>query len=506
MTLLYDWLKKAAKAQGNNKALVYRDNYLSWRGLLHRVDRRAQEFKAMGIKKDAWVGLMLGNVPDFVILALALSKIDAAIVPIDPTTGARELELMLAAAPVRALVTRPRGSEGSITASGASTPQLAPTPRGRGSRVTQPPVPEPPPEEVPEIRRRLQGTLLTCSVFKRPTPKRTHKPALILFTADSLGDPKGVVRTAENLSAITDNSVETLNVTEQSKILTAVPLYHAYGWDIGLLPALKTGATVHLEEEISARRVGKILREHEIDILPGTPLMYSELGRLPTAKLLTAKSPRFLSSGSKLDPEIATIFAEKYGVKVMSAYQSTEAGLVSLDDKAKSPKTVGKPVSGIELKVTLPTGKPAGSKEGIIWVKGKSLSPESIGPYTEIDPKTKARKLVGIGETDKGGWYRTGDLGKFDRSSRLTLTGREDDLVKVEGKRVALGEVEGCLESFAKVKAAQARVEDDPLTGAVVVARVVAKARCQAEEIIDHCARNLAPYKVPRRIEFCDAI
>ena len=44
MTLLYDWLKKAAKAQGNNKAVVYRDNYLSWRGLLHRVDRRAQEF------------------------------------------------------------------------------------------------------------------------------------------------------------------------------------------------------------------------------------------------------------------------------------------------------------------------------------------------------------------------------------------------------------------------------------------------------------------------------
>ena len=93
MTLLYDWLKKAAKVQGNNKAVVYRDNYLSWRGLLHRVDRRAQEFKSMGIKEGAWVGLMLGNVPDFVILALALSRLDAAIVPIDPTTGGRELEL-----------------------------------------------------------------------------------------------------------------------------------------------------------------------------------------------------------------------------------------------------------------------------------------------------------------------------------------------------------------------------------------------------------------------------
>ena len=108
MSQLYDWLKKAAKARGNAKALVYRDNYLSWRGLLHRVDRRAQEFKSMGIKEGAWVGLMLGNVPDFVILALALSKLDSSIVPIDPTTGSRELELILAAAPLRAAGLRRR--------------------------------------------------------------------------------------------------------------------------------------------------------------------------------------------------------------------------------------------------------------------------------------------------------------------------------------------------------------------------------------------------------------
>ena len=147
MTLLYDWLKTSAKARGNNKALVYRDNYLSWRGLLHRVDRRAQEFKSMGIKEGEWVGLMLGNVPDFVILGLALSKLGAVVIPIDPTTGTRELELILAAAPLRALITRPRGSE----ATGAMpTP---PAPDGE--------------DEVPEIRRRLQGTLLTCSVFKR---------------------------------------------------------------------------------------------------------------------------------------------------------------------------------------------------------------------------------------------------------------------------------------------------------------------------------------------------
>ena len=88
----------------------------------------------------------------------------------------------------------------------------------------------------------------------------------------------------------------------------------------------------------------------------------------------------------------------------------------------------------------------------------------------------------------------------------MVITGREDDLVKVDGKRLALGEVEGCLEAFPKVKAAQARVVTDDLGGPMVVARVVRAGVCRAEDIIDHCARNLAPYKVPRQIEFCEVI
>jgi acyl-CoA synthetase (AMP-forming)/AMP-acid ligase II len=512
MTLLYDWLKKAARAQGKKKALDYRDNYLSWRGLLDRVDRRAQEFQAMGIKDDSWVGLMLGNVPDFIILALALSKLGATIVPIDPTTGSRELELILAAAPLRALVTRPRGSEGSITANGTSQP-IIPTsaPRSRSARPSaqpvQPTVPIVATGDAAEVRRRLQGTLLTCSVFKRDTLETGVSPVAVLFTSDSLGDPKGVLRTDKNSIAAVDNAINALELTTDSRILVAVPLFHAYGWDLGLLPTLKLGATMFLEEEVSARRIGKLTREHEIDVLPGTPQMYAELCRLPTAKPLTLTKPRYLAAGSRLDQAVADDFHEKYGVRLWSCYHSTEAATIAIDTTGKQPTTVGKVIEGVDVRVTGPDGKTATTKEGLIWVKSKALSPKSIGPYDqERTTTTRASGMVGIGEIDKQGWLRTGDLGKLDKSGRLALTGREDDVVKVEGKRVALGEVEGCLESFSKVKAAQALVVTDPLTGAMVIARVVAKGKCLPEEIIDHCARNLAPYKVPRRIEFCESI
>jgi long-chain acyl-CoA synthetase len=483
MTLLYDWLKTSAKARGNSKALVYRDNYLSWRGLLHRVDRRAQEFKSMGVGKGAWVGLMLGNVPDFVILGLALSKLGSTVVPIDPTTGARELELIMAAAPLRALVTRPRGSEATS---------------GENEEAEN---------EVPEIRRRLQGTLLTCSVFKRPNPDFGVAALSVMFTADSNGDPKGVLRTKENIEASVDNVLKALDIDTESRILCAVPLYHAYGWDVGLLPILKTGATLFLEEEISAKRVAKLLRDHTIDILPGTPTMYGELSQLPVAKPLDVEKPRFLSGGANLDGTVADTFADKYGVKIISCYHTTESAIVSLDLTAKHQASVGKVIDGIELKFTPPKGSRSKSdKKGIIWLKGPSLSPRYIGPFHDFDEDAKDSKNTPIGTLDKKGWLRTGDLGKLDRSNRLTLTGREDDVVKIEGKRVALGEVEGCLENFPQVREAKARLEEDPYNGNIVVAEVVAVGAIEPEDIIDHCARNLAPYKVPRRVELTDKI
>ena len=236
--------------------------------------------------------------------------------------------------------------------------------------------------------------------------------------------------------------------------------------------------------------------------------MYAELIRLPTAKLLKVENPRFLSGGSKLDVAIGQGYHEKYGIRILSCYHSTEAGVVGLDRGAKAPSSVGKVIDGMQVRITSGTGaKVSSGKQGLIWVRGPSLSPKCIGPYQDVDSSASRKKaLVGIGETDSDGWFRTGDLGKLDRNSQLSLTGREDDVVKVDGKRVALGEVEGCLESFPNVKEAQAMVVTDPMTGSMVIAKIVAKTRCHPEDIIDHCARNLAPYKVPRRIEFCDQL
>jgi long-chain acyl-CoA synthetase len=477
VVLLHKWLIDATRTRGSAKALVYRDTYLSWRGLQHRVERRVQEFSAMGIGKGHWVGLMLGNVPDFAILTLALSKIGATVVPLDPTTGARDLGLILEHAPLRALITRPRGGVDGPT---ASAPEAHEKKAGR---------------EVLESRRRLQGTLLTCSIYKQ-VAEAPGKAAAVLFTNDSSGDPKGVIRTDENLEHAAVNAAKALEVTPEDRILTTVPLFHAYGFDLGLALGLRYGATLYLEDEVAPKRVVKLLREQEIDLLPGTPALYAGLAKLPTAKALRIKRARYLSGGSHLPESTAEGFKNRWGIRIVPVYHTTEASLIAVDKKGGTADTVGKVIDGVEVKLGEPKDKGAP-----LWVRGKAVARQFVG--------TAQRHRGGetpVGSCDAQGWLRTGDMATIDKAGRIFLVGREDQLVKVDGKRVALGEVEGCLESFPKVQRAQVKVVTDPLGGPIIVANVVAIGKCGAEEVIDHCAKNLAPYKVPRRIVFCESL
>ena len=433
--LLYGWLQKAAKARGGTKSLIYRDTYLSWRGLAHRVDRRADEFAAAGVRPGDLVGLMLGNVPDFIILSLALSRLKAAPLPLDPTASSRELEMLMAKVPLRGLITRPRGGEGaqatasSTQAPAPSAPAPAPTatPAGKGSRR----------RAVPESRRRLQGTLLSCSIFgvdARPVPKKAEdQTCAVLVTADSAGDPKPVERTAANLLAEAQHLAQALELTEEDRALLTVPLFHSFGFDVGMAACFFAGATIYLEDEIAANRIAKLVRDQKITLLPGTLTLFAEMGRLPASRPLSHKPIRFVSLGGGLTGAALESFREKYGVRPMSCFHTTETGTVSLDARGQNGDSVGKSLEGVELRVADPkTDKPlAAGKLGALWVKSDAISPLKLGTAPG------SSKSAPSGTRDAAGYFRTGDLASLDRSGRLVLAGREDDLVRLDGKRVA---------------------------------------------------------------------
>jgi acyl-coenzyme A synthetase/AMP-(fatty) acid ligase len=282
-------------------------------------------------------------------------------------------------------------------------------------------------------------------------------------------------------------------------VSTAAALHTSQGFDLGLCVALAQGAGLVLDDELVVARLAKLLAEQGADVITATPALFAALARMPTAKPCPSRNIRCISSGAPLTPAVARAFRVRFKVPLLSCYQSMETGPVAIDLGGKNPTTVGLPFAGVQIRVADRQGAemPAGA-HGPVWVRGAGVSATFVPP---IRLRTRGSE-VPIGRGDSDGWLRTGDIGSLDREGRLTLCGREDDLVKVEGRRVALGEVEGCLEAFANVRSAEARLEYDDAGGSRVIARVQRDGPCTPKQLIDHCAKHLAPHKVPARVEF----
>ena len=137
-------------------------------------------------------------------------------------------------------------------------------------------------------------------------------------------------------------TAKALEVTADDRILTTVPLYHSYGFDCGLVLALRFGATLYLEDEVAPKRIVKLLREQEINVLPGTPGLYAGLAKLPTAKALKVKKPRYLSAGSLLSEATADAFKDRWGIRIVPVYHTTETSTIACDKKEPRPGSVGK--------------------------------------------------------------------------------------------------------------------------------------------------------------------
>jgi len=485
MGLLFEWLENGVKGRtasgGSGHAIVYHDTYLSWRGLLHRVERRARELSSMGIVAGDWVGLMLGNDPEFVVLSLAISKLDAVVVPIDPTTGGRDLDMTLDAAPLRAMVTRPNAIDPLAAPSGT----LRLDRQVHVSRLTA------------ESRHRVSGTLLSCSLYpwSRPAFPSDGRPEVVLVTLDSGGDPKAVLRGASQLQGIAASLAAALDLGPSSNVLGAAPLFDCQGLDFGLLAALPQAATLYLDDGTAGPRMAKALMDHEIDLFAGTAREFSILARTSNAKPIRERT-RLVCSGVALPSQVARAFRERFGIPVLSCYHSCETGPAALDLEGDRPDSVGKTMPGVEIKIATAEGDGLGSGiSGPIWVRGAGVACTFLPPLP-----TRAGK-VPIGRCQTDGWLRTGDVGYFASDGRLLLTDREDDIVRVDRRRVALGEIESCLEALSDVKAAQAHVEYDDAGSSHIVVRITPGGRCKSSVMLDHCAKQLAPHKVPKRID-----
>lgn len=444
--------------------MVQRDTYLSFRGLLHRAARRANELQAIGVERGDAVGVMLGNVSDYPVIAVALSRLGAALVPVAPLCSGQELDAIQKLVPLRALITRP----GAMVLD-----------RSDAERASESPA--------LSARLRLQGSLLSCALY--PRRKRQEDGTSLVFVSPGPGSTyRAVHRTTEQLAAEAENIALALGVSEGDRIGATLPFHHPFGLVLSLTMTVGYGAQLHLDDDLSGRRAMLRVRDSELTIVPVSRSLLQEFCELPLARPVSAAT-RFVCAEGAVGRGLGHAFHRLFKVRVRGGYHRAETGLVALDRDGRSPHTVGCPVEGVEVRLRNPKGKPvAPGRRGRLEVRGPSVSVASAEQ-----------------------WWDTAEQANLDGHGRLKLQPRADDLRSVEGLLVSLDEVRQALRAHRAVE--DAAVEMAPGSsaqsagdGLVLQARVTLRSKVSPERLTGHCASRLSLYKVPSEIVIVDKL
>jgi fatty-acyl-CoA synthase len=290
---------------------------------------------------------------------------------------------------------------------------------------------------------------------------------------------------------------ERMHVTEQDRLWLAVSLFWGLGCENALFNLLTHAGCVVLQESFEPGEALRLIAAERCTLFYGTPNMVQALADHPDRHKYDLSSLR--SGGTVGTPEQVKRLADLGAREICNIYGLTETyGNCTVTDAAEPLSiriaSVGRPLPGVDLRIVEPaTGKvlPAG-EVGEIRVKGYV----TIGYYKDADKNRAA--------FDANGYFITGDLGFLDPEGRLYFRGRIKEMIKTGGINVAPAEVEETLMAHPAVKLACVTGVPDAQRDEVVAALIVCRSGQTVEQadLLAHCRRELAAYKVPRLMKF----
>ena len=450
---------------------------VTFKELYGRAEQLSESLSKSGIRPGDVVGLALPNITDFVILFLALCRLSAIVALISPKYQTSELKAVIDNLAPRCLL--------------VSSGQLGDFER----KITS--------YRADMIETKINNEI-TCLTFPdNPSAGKRHPflddAALIKFTSGSTGEPKGIALSAANILAETDNVVDTLQMTHKDRILAVVPISHSYGFDLGVLAMLSSGATLVLGENFIPRRILSDLEIKGITIFLGVPSMYRFFLETPINVPPDLSQIRYLlSCTAPLNPQVISEFKTKFGQPLCQHYGSSETGAVTTHVPSEvflRFDSVGLPMRNVQIGIYDHNGNElSADEEGEVFVRSRAVA---LG-YIMGEPKDRITITDGI--------YRTGDTGVLDKNGYLYIRGRIDSMINVGGLKVSPQEVVQVLESHSAVREAAVIGVTDQSGGQVVYAAVALKNSATENDILEFCRRHLAEYKVPRRIDIMDSL
>lgn len=449
----------AADRFADAEAVVDGPLRLTFTELTDRVRRAAGAFAGTGIDKGDRVAIWAPNSAEWIIAAFGLLTAGGVLVPVNTRFKAAEAADIIGRSGVKAVLVE-KGFLGLDFAV---------------------------PNAVPAIDVK-SGFLDSGKPFERAVSG--SDVADIIYTSGTTGRPKGVMMDHAQTLRHYAEWCDRADLRQGDRYLIVNPFFHIFGYKAGCIASLIRGATIVPVPAFDLGRVLELIEREQITMLPGPPALYHSL--------LGARGERDLSSlragvtgAADIPVElIRRVRTELPFQTLMTGYGLTEAGTVTLsrpeDSLEDIATTAGVPCDGIEVGI---------AGDGEILVRGYNV----MKGYLD-DPVATAEAI------DDQGWLHTGDLGSLDQTGRLRVVGRKKDMFIVGGFNAYPAEIEGfLLEHEAVAQAAVIGVCDDRL-GQVGKAFVVRKGVVSADELISWCRERMAGFKVPRSVQFVDAL
>ena len=481
-----DVVRENAASRPDAVAIVHRDRAVTYAELDERSNRLAQALLAAGTGPGSRIGHLDRSAPEVVELLMAAGKIGAVAVPLNWRLATPELIAILADAGAPVLIAGSAFAE--IAAAVAA---------GVAHHV-----------EVIEVGDDYEAWLASFDDADPGGRGEAADPVVQMYTSGTTGAPKGVLTTQRNLAAATLN-VTDWRFDEASVSLTPLPMFHIGGIGWTFL-GLSQGATTILVSEFDAVAVLDLLESAHVTNAVFVPTILQMLTSVPGAAERDYPALRSIAYGaSPITTPVLKTALRTFGCPLFGVYGLTETtgGVVQLDPDDHDPdgpreyllRSAGRPRPWMELRIVDPlNGRelPPGAG-GEVWMRG----PNVMAGYANR-PEETAKALT------PDGWLRTGDGGYLDEDGYLFLTDRIKDMIVSGGENVYPVEVEEALSQHPAVAEVTVIGVPDERWGEAVKALVVTRpsAVTSASDLVDFARERLAGYKLPRSIDFVDAL
>lgn len=324
--------------------------------------------------------------------------------------------------------------------------------------------------------------------------------AAIVYTSGTTGRSKGAMLTHGNLAANARVLHSHWQFRPGDVLLHMLPIYHVHGLFVAIHCALLNGSPMLFEPRFDAGRAMQLLPK--TTVFMGVPTYYVRLlTEHKFGRELCTKMRLFISGSAPLLPETFNEFRERTGQTILERYGMTEGGMFSSNpyDGERRGGTVGFPLPGTDIRVADDNDRlVTGEEVGNIQVKGANVF---IG-YWQMPEKTQE-------EFTSDGFFKTGDMGKWDNDGYLLIIGRSKDLIITGGLNVYPKEIEDMIDGMPGVLETAVIGLPHPDLGEAVTAVVVrrkneAGAALGEDGIISRLKGTLASFKIPKQICFID--